>query len=254
MDQAVERIPPIWVMGTPVTPLRSYDHAIEFIHQRVAHNVKTTCLAVNPEKSERMRSDNQLADALSASTLLICDGIGVALAARLHGQGRLNRITGVDLFERLIRHAAQNGISVFLLGASETSNEAAIRHLRTKHPKLLVAGSHHGFFDDSEVIVDQINESRAHMVFVAMGSPRQELWIHEWMPHLRTSFAMGIGGTLDVLSGASQRAPIVFRKTGTEFAYRLVTQPRRWRRQLACLKFAARAILGIACRGQSLGR
>ena len=95
-----------------------------------------------------------------------------------------------------------------------------------------IVGAQHGYVDDAAAVVDQINQSGADLLFVAMGSPRQEFWIAENLPRLRPCLCMGIGGSLDVISGAATRAPAVYSKTGTEWLYRLIVQPSRIRRQL----------------------
>jgi N-acetylglucosaminyldiphosphoundecaprenol N-acetyl-beta-D-mannosaminyltransferase len=145
---------------------------------------------------------------------------------------RLPRCTGIDLFLRLISLSAEEGWKVFLLGASPQSNAAASRALMNTYPTLKIVGRQDGYFKNSSAVVDQINQSRADLLFVAMGTPRQELWISERMPHLRASFCMGVGGSLDVVGGAGKRAPALFRKTGTEWFFRLLVQPSRLQRQM----------------------
>jgi N-acetylglucosaminyldiphosphoundecaprenol N-acetyl-beta-D-mannosaminyltransferase len=145
---------------------------------------------------------------------------------------RLPRCTGIDLFLRLIRLSAEEGWKVFLLGASPQSNAAASRVLVNTYPTLKIVGRQDGYFKNSLAVVDQINQSGADLLFVAMGTPRQELWISEQMPHLRASFCLGVGGSLDVVGRPGKRAPALFRKTGTEWFFRLLVQPSRLQRQL----------------------
>src|SRR5579883_3668205 len=119
-----------------------------------------------------------------------------------------------------------------------TVNARARVELRRRFPNLRIAGARHGFFKDSTGVVDEINRSGADLLFAAMGSPRQEFWIAEHRPMLRPRFCMGVGGSLDVVAGVVKRAPAVFQKTGTEWLFRLVSDPRRARRQLALPLFA----------------
>jgi len=151
---------------------------------------------------------------------------------------RLPRCTGIDLFLRLLCLAAQEEWKVFLLGASPQSNEAACRTLAVEFPGLQIAGNLDGYCGDSAAVVERINQSGADLLFVAMGSPRQEFWICEQMPLLKPRFCMGIGGSLDVISGVARRAPALFRKSGTEWFFRLLEQPSRLRRQLVLPLFA----------------
>ncbi len=223
---------PFAVLGVQLNGFQSYDHAIETIGQRIRMNRRTFCIAINPEKVYRSARDARLKNALDRADVKICDGIGVALASLLLERRRLPRCTGIELFMRLVGASAQEGWRIFLLGASEESNAEACRKLLAGHPGLKIAGAHHGFFDDPAPVVDKINQSGADLLFVAMGSPRQEYWIAENLPSLKPCLCMGIGGSLDVISGVVNRAPALFSKSGTEWLYRLITQPSRLRRQL----------------------
>jgi N-acetylglucosaminyldiphosphoundecaprenol N-acetyl-beta-D-mannosaminyltransferase len=227
------------VLGIRLNGFRSYDDATETMRERIRERRSTFCVAINPEKVYRAGRDAKLKRVLDQADVRICDGIGVALASLLLEGHRLPRCTGVELFMRLTRLAAQEGWRIFLLGASPESNAAACRKLMAEYPNLDIAGSHHGYFDDPAAVVDRINQSGAELLFVAMGSPRQEFWIAENLPRLKPCLCMGIGGGLDVLSGATRRAPALFSKTGTEWLYRLITQPSRLRRQLVLPLFVA---------------
>jgi len=223
---------PLSVLGIRLNPFRSYEDATETMRQRIRTHLRTFCIAINPEKVYRATRDAKLKSVLDRADVRICDGIGVALASLLIEHRRLPRCTGIELFTRLIRLSAQEGWRIFLLGASPESNATACRKLTIQYPGLNIAGSQSGYFSDPTAVVDQINQSGADLLFVAMGSPRQEFWIAENLPRLRPCLCMGIGGSLDVISGAAARAPALFCKTGTEWLYRLITHPSRLRRQL----------------------
>jgi N-acetylglucosaminyldiphosphoundecaprenol N-acetyl-beta-D-mannosaminyltransferase len=223
---------PFTVLGVQLNGFRSYDHAIETIRQRIRARRPTFCVAINPEKVYRSARDAKLKSVLDRADIRICDGIGVALASLLIERRRLPRCTGIELFMRLVQTSTEEGWRIFLLGASQESNAAACRKLLAEHPGLKIAGAQHGFINDSAQVVDRINQSGADLLFVAMGSPRQEFWITENLPLLKPCLCMGIGGSLDVISGAVNRAPALFSKTGTEWLYRLIAQPSRLRRQL----------------------
>lgn len=225
------------VLGVNVSSFESYEHAVQHVGQRLAARAKTFCVAINPEKVYNARQDRQLEALLNGTDMKICDGIGVSLAAGLlHGK-RIRRCCGVDLFLALIAEAAKQSWKVFLYGAKPESNEGAYRKLKEKHPCLNIVGRCDGYEKDMAKVRDQINASGAELVFVAMGSPRQEYWIADNKDKVNASFLMGVGGSFDVLSGTAKRAPWLFRKTGTEFFYRLLSNPRRWRRQMALPKF-----------------
>ena len=193
--------------------------------------------AVNPEKIYKAHEDEAIRKLLTKAEFLICDGIGTAIAAKiLHGRS-VPRITGISLFMELIKAAAKDGHSIYLLGWSEESNRLARDNLNATYADLKIVGSHHGYFSDSDEIVREINEKHPDLLFVALGSPKQEIWISENRDRLSVPICMGIGGTLDVVGGAVKWAPAIFRKTGTEWLYRLLSEPKRWKRQLALPKF-----------------
>jgi N-acetylglucosaminyldiphosphoundecaprenol N-acetyl-beta-D-mannosaminyltransferase len=232
MDKPVPLPPSMSVLGVRVSPFDSYPHALACIEERIRSRQKTFCVAINPEKVYRAMHDPDLRALLASTDIGICDGIGVALAARLLYGKSLPRCTGVDLFLELAGLAAKAGFKVFLLGAAPEVNQAAAERLTERYPGIRIAGRQDGYFKDTAAVVSAINASGADMLFVAMGSPRQEFWIREHRDALNVPFCMGVGGSLDVMSGRVQRAPRFFRRTGTEFLYRLIKEPWRLRRQL----------------------
>ena len=226
------------VLGIGVSLLGSCEDAAEIIRRRIAAGRRTFCAAVNPAKIHAANRDPKLRSALESAQLHICDGVGASLAVRVvHGR-RMPRCTGIDLFRRLAAVAAQEGWKIFLLGASPQSNAAARAKLLEAHPSLKIAGSRDGFFKDSAEAVSEVNASGADLLFVAMGSPRQELWIAEHMPRLSPVFCMGVGGSFDVVGGVLKGAPEPFRAAGLEWLYRALRQPSRFPRLGTNCRFA----------------
>jgi len=218
---------PVFVMGIPVSPFDSYTHAVGTISSRIDAGLKTFCVAINPHKAGKARLDRDLYATLNGADMHICDGVGIALAARLLLGKRISRCTGVQLFFELLKEAAQRRWKVFLLGASPESSELACSNLLRMYPHLRIVDYAHGYFEDSSTIVTQINESQADLLFVAMGSPKQEFWISENRSRINALFCMGIGGTLDVVSGKARWAPNWVRRLGLEWAYRTIHRPHR---------------------------
>lgn len=237
-------------MGVPVTPFETYDQALECIGAAVESKRKAFCVAINPIKVYNALHEPELRDLLQQADINICDGVGVSIASRiLYGRG-INRITGCDLFFRLLSRASQKQWGVYLLGASPQSNAAARAQLQKMYPGLRIVGWQDGYFKDSAAVVEQINASKADLLFVAMGSPKQEYWIWQHRHQINASFCMGVGGSLDIASGNIRRAPKVFRMTGTEFLFRFVLEPRkRLSHQKILLYFLLRTI-GRRCRGR----
>ena len=230
------------IVGMPVSVFDSCDEAAQFVRQRISSGRRTLCVAINPEKIYRAKHDARLKGILDSADIRLCDGAGISVAAMLLHRRLLPRCTGIDLFFKLLGLSAEEGWKVFLLGASPQSNDAACRALLKHFPGLKLVGSLHGYFNDSAAVVNKINESGADLLFVAMGSPRQEFWISEHMLQLKPTFFMGIGGSLDVAGGTVQRAPRLFRKTGMEWLFRLILQPSRLSRERPLLLFAVEVL------------
>lgn len=230
------------IMGVPVVPFASYEDAIQRVEQEVEAGRKSVWVAVNPQKVYRAWHDRRLMRILKEADVGICDGIGVSIAAKILYGKAVTRCTGCDLFIRLLGISAERGWRVFLLGASPESNRLACGRLKERFPDLRIVGREHGYFEDSSAVIARINASGADLLFVAMGSPQQEYWIFAHRDEIDARFCMGVGGSLEVASGRVMRAPRLFRKTGTEFLFQLVTQPHRFRRQIVYIPYMLRAL------------
>lgn len=179
--------------------------------------------------------DPAFRDVLNASTLSLCDTVGILTVARQRGAALQKRVTGVELVERLAQRAAKEELPVYFFGGAEGVAADAAAILEVRFPGLIVAGTRNGFFSSEEegAIAKAIRDSGARMVFVGLGSPRQELWLARNLRATGCGAGIGIGGSLDVISGRVKRAPMIWRRLGIEWLYRLMREPQRFRRQLA---------------------
>jgi exopolysaccharide biosynthesis WecB/TagA/CpsF family protein len=245
--QALERpahIPmPVDIMGIPVVPFKSYDQALECARKIIESDSKSLWIAINPVKIYHAWHKPELMELMRQADFGICDGVGVSIASRiLHGLS-IVRCTGCDLFFKLLSEAGRRGWSVYLLGASVQSNTAAREELQKRYPNLRIVGWHDGYFKDSNMIVEEINSCGANLLFVAMGSPKQENWIQNNWQAINVNICMGVGGSFDIAAGSLKRAPKIFRMTGTEFLYRLICEPRkRWRIQKVLIPYFLQVI------------
>ena len=240
------------IMGVPVRPFETYDDALKCIEGTIAAKQKSFWVAINPQKCYRAWHERPLRDVLKKADVGICDGVGVSIASRLLNGRGINRVTGCDLFFRLLERSAEKGWRVFLLGASEESNARACATLQQKYPGLQIVGRQSGFFKDSDRVVEQINASGADLLFVAMGSPTQEYWIARNCAKINAPFCMGVGGSFDVAAGTITRAPAIFQKMGAEWLYQLITEPRkRFKRQTIYVPFMLR-VLGTNVFGDAM--
>ena len=154
---------PLNVLGIPVVPFQTYDQALECIGEAIESKRKSFCVAINPIKAYNALHDPELQNLLRQADINICDGVGISIASRiLHGRG-INRITGCDLFFRLLSLASEKQWGVYLLGASPQSNVAARAHLQEMYPRLRIVGSQNGYFEDSRKVVrrNSIEELRS---------------------------------------------------------------------------------------------
>ncbi len=230
----------IRVLDAPVDVI-DMDRALEFVDQTVqAGQPGNYILAMNPEKTFALKKDAEFDAFLENASLLLPDGIGIVLAARLLHGARMGRVAGADLMQEMCRHAAAKGHRIFIYGAQEDVSRLAAARLLQRYPGLQIVGRAHGYIPvgDMEDLVDRINESRADILFVALGSPRQEHWMREYGPGLKAPLCLGIGGTLDTIAGRVRRAPLVFRRLGMEWFFRLLCQPSRIGRQRRLPVFA----------------
>lgn len=227
------------VLGAPVDCV-DMDGALDAVDALIAGSQGRAVLAVNPEKVIKAQSDPVLRSFMWRAGLLIPDGIGVVFAVRLLKRRQIERVPGSELMPAICARAAQQGYKVFLFGASEYVIEQAVVMLAAQYPGLVIAGFHHGYVEESGMsrVIDAINLSGANILFVGLGSPRQELWMEKYLPELRhVRVCQGVGGTFDVISGRVRRAPALFRRANLEWFYRLITQPRRAIRQIVLPRF-----------------
>ncbi|KXH84023.1 N-acetylmannosaminyltransferase [Sporosarcina sp. HYO08] len=224
-------------LGVHVSPL-TYEGIVTEVKARMKRDEQSTIIAVNPEKVMTAQKDPQVKDLINTSTFQIADGVGILLASKLQKGNITSRVTGVDMMARLLKFAAEENEPIYLYGAKKEVIELAAENIQRDNPGITIAGMTDGYEQDEEALVQRINDSGARIIFVALGSPKQELWIRRNMPRLKNVLVFqGVGGSFDVFSGTVKRAPALFRKTGTEWLYRLLSDPRRLKRQLNLPRF-----------------
>ncbi len=228
------------VLDTPIDAV-DMEGALSFVAQSVKERTEPGfILAVNPEKVFALREDKELKMFFEKASLLIPDGIGMVKALKLLYKVRISRVPGADLMQNICAEATTHDYKIFIYGASEHVNSTSCDILRQKHPGIKIVGRANGFVKQEEMadLVAKINDSQADILFIAMGSPRQERWMQTYAKELKTvKICQGIGGTLDTIVGTVKRAPKFWQKMQLEWFYRLLCQPSRATRQIRCLKF-----------------
>lgn len=184
----------------------------------------------NPEFIVAAQKDEKFKQILNNSDLSITDGSGIQIAARFLGMPVPQRITGTDFMQELCEKFAEEQIPIFLLGGRDGVVKKCAEKLKDDFPDLRIAGTFEGMAGETgdRETINAINGTNAQVVFVAYGAPKQERWIARNLPKLsKIKVAMGVGGAFDYISGEISRAPILMRKMGLEWLWRLFKQSKR---------------------------
>lgn len=216
------------LLGCPIDAV-DMDEAVARCEQAIVSRRYLQHMSINAAKLVALAGDAELRRAVETCDLITADGQSVVWAGRLLGVRLPERVAGIDLMERLLAAANENGHAVYILGARPEVLETAIARLRERYPRLRIAGARDGYYADSEVdrVCEEIRGAKPDILFVAMSSPRKEYFLDSRGGDLGVPFAMGVGGSVDVLAGITRRAPRPLQRLGLEWAYRLIQEPRR---------------------------
>lgn len=190
-------------------------------------------VVVNVAKLVYAQKDTQLREIINSCPLINVDGAGVILGAKFLGTNIPERVAGIDLMEKLIEYSAQKGYRPYFFGAKEEIVKSVVEIYKEKYPQLEIAGYRNGYYKEDEEagVVKDIKNSKADILFVAMGSPKKEIFLSKYSKMMEVPFTMGVGGSFDVVAGKVQRAPEWMQKTHSEWIYRLIQEPKRmWKR------------------------
>lgn len=207
----------------------------EFIHARKPRLVITP----NVDHLIKARHDKEFKKIYAEADLNVPDGVPLLWAARFLGRPLVERVNGTDLFEALCARAAERGHRVFLLGGPPGAAAQAAKILQQRNARLRVAGAYAppmGFFndyDENQRIERMIREAQPDILFVGLGAPKQEKWIHRHMHKINVPVSIGVGASFEYVAGASPRAPRWMQRTGLEWLHRVLSDPARyWKRYL----------------------
>jgi N-acetylglucosaminyldiphosphoundecaprenol N-acetyl-beta-D-mannosaminyltransferase len=219
----------IWTENT------SMGEAVEKVATLIDEDRSQQVCFVNADCFNIAARNEPYRNAVTKARLVFPDGVGVILASRIAGKSIRQNLNGTDMFPRLCARLAPEHRRVFLLGGKPGVGKKVKEYIEEMHPGLVVAGVHHGYFSAAEepAVINEIRASRADLLLVAFGAPRQDTWIHDHLQELGVPVAMGVGGLFDFYSQSVPRAPGWIRSLGMEWGFRLVMEPGRlWRRYL----------------------
>jgi N-acetylglucosaminyldiphosphoundecaprenol N-acetyl-beta-D-mannosaminyltransferase len=199
-----------------------------------------------------MRKDKLLRESVTSSDLVLADGAPLVWLSRLRRMPLPERVAGIDLMLELFALADKRKFRVFLLGATKSVLERVVAFAAAKYPNMVVVGSQDGYFAESqdEHVANAVRDSNADMLFVAMSSPRKEIFMNRWNSRMGVPVCHGVGGSFDVVAGVTKRAPRWMQRLGLEWLYRVIQEPgRMWKRYLVTntlfLGLAIRELMGI---------
>lgn len=197
----------------------------------------------NPEIVMAALENDALKQSLNKGNLVIPDGIGVVIGSKIINEPLKERVAGYDFVQNLFDELKDTDKTVYFFGSKEGTAELAAKNMQAKYPGLKIIGTQHGYIKDTQPVVEAINRLKPDLVLVGLGAPRQEAWISQHIESLNAKVLIGVGGSMDVMSGLVKRAPKFFINLHLEWFHRLITQPTRFVRMLKLPQFLIKMFL-----------
>lgn len=202
----------------------TFEQAVDWAYSKHGQIV-----TINPEMISAAQKNSDFAEIINSAELVVADGIGVEIGLKILGY-KVKRIAGIDLGKALVEKFTASGKSVAMIGAKPGVVDSAIENLSKEYKNLNVVYSHDGYFDNDEDILASVISANPDLILVALGSPKQEFFIHNLKEKLPNSTLIGLGGSFDVWAGVVERAPKIYQKLGLEWLYRTLKEPKRFKR------------------------
>ncbi|MGF7231327.1 WecB/TagA/CpsF family glycosyltransferase [Arachidicoccus sp.] len=229
-----KNIPTVEILDCPVHSL-TMQQTLNIIKDAIEQKTQMHHVVVNAAKLVHMRKDEELRSSVLACDIINADGQSVVWAAKILGEHLPERVSGIDLMNNLVECAYQKSYKIFFLGAKEEVVKKVTEVYIQKYNPDIIAGYRNGYFNPDEAadIASQIAASKADILFVAITSPKKEIFLNKYKGIINTPFIMGVGGSFDVVAGYVKRAPLWMQKRGLEWLFRVIQEPRRmWKRYL----------------------
>lgn len=211
--------------------LFTFEESLQYVHTCLKENKGLHIVTINPEMISIGKKNKDFADALNSADLTIPDGVGIKLALKIKGIIQEN-IPGIEFSKKLINICDLEGFSVGFLGAKENVIQKAVQNLRSEYKNLNITYIRNGYFDEEQekIIAEELKTISPRVLFVALGAPKQELFIAKLKPFMPNTVFIGVGGSFDVWSGLVKRAPQIYQTLGLEWFYRTIKEPSRFKR------------------------
>ena len=233
--QKLKDVQKIDFLKTEVSSI-TMESTLKTIKKSIKSDKQIHHVVVNAAKIVALQNDVKLRKSVNSCDIINADGQAVVWASRLLNKPLPERVAGIDLMENLVALSHKEGYKIFFLGAKEEVISKVVSMYTDKYSPDIIAGYRNGYFDKNQEkeIAKQISESGANILFVAISSPKKEIFLNQNKQFMKNvNFIMGVGGSFDVVSGLLKRAPKWMQKLGLEWLYRLIQEPKRmWRRYL----------------------
>ena len=231
------------ILGVNVNSL-TMAQAVEAVQQFIAEKKVALVATANAEMLMRSTQDEELKDILNQADLVVPDGAGTVWAAGHLGEPMPERVAGFDLAQELMREAPARGDRIYFFGSAPGVADKAKAKAEELYPGIQVVGTRNGFFTEADEpgIIAEIKAARPDILLAALGVPKQEKWQKKHMQELQVPVSIGVGGTLDVMAGVMERAPLWMQKAKLEWLFRGLKQPSRAGRLLALPKFVLKVV------------
>jgi N-acetylglucosaminyldiphosphoundecaprenol N-acetyl-beta-D-mannosaminyltransferase len=208
--------------------------AVALIRQWAREKKGTYVVTPNVDHVVKLQKDEEFLAIYRDAGLVIADGMPLIWVSRLVKKPLKERVTGADLFTQVCADAAAQGYSVYLLGsASQQIIETTAANLKSRYPGLKIAGAHSPSFGfeknpaETDALIEAVRQAAPDVLFVGVGAPKQEKWIYRHRQRLNVPVALGVGASFDFVAGSVKRAPVWMQKTGLEWFYRFLSEPKR---------------------------
>ena len=233
----------IRILGVPVDMV-NYSEALDRFKKFIEKDGVSLIVTPNSEIVVNAGKNPALMNAIEQAEMVIPDGIGLVYASKILKHPLEERVTGIDFLGKSLEYLAKSGKTVFLFGSKPGIAEKAAAKMEEAYPGLKIVGTRNGYFkpEEEEDILAEINNADPDLLCVALGSPKQELFVLKYKDRLKAKAAIGVGGSLDVWSGDLKRAPEFYRKHGLEWLYRFIQEPSRYKRMAALPLFMLKVV------------
>ncbi len=222
------------VMGIQIDNL-SMEETLSLIEEKIHEGAPIQHVVVNAAKVVEVNKNPKLKSIIESCEIVNADGQAVVWASKILGRPLKERVAGIDLMHALVQRASQKGWGIYFFGAKQEVLDKVVERYRKEFPTLHIAGARNGYYtpeEESKIAAD-ISKSGAHILFVAISSPKKEIFLNKYLHMMNVPFVMGVGGSFDVVAGLTKRAPIWMQKVGLEWLFRFLQEPRRmWRRYI----------------------